>query len=128
MLDTHYLLWIIESPGNLRPHERELIDREDTELFASAASIWELRVKWHKFHISGDRKLEVNPGAVLSVLRDIGVTVLPLTGDDAAAEADPPVAHRDPFDKVILIHAQQQDLKLLTRDSELLQHPVALQF
>ena len=38
-----------------------------------------------------------------------------------------PFAHTDPFDLLLLVQAQAEGIKLLTRDAKLLRHPLAVQ-
>ncbi len=43
LLDTHLLLWALSSPEKLSKRARQRID--SSEVFASAASIWEVSIK-----------------------------------------------------------------------------------
>ena len=45
LLDTHVLLWAAGHPGRLPQEARDLIEDEATELFFSAASLWEVAIK-----------------------------------------------------------------------------------
>ncbi len=55
-----------------------------------------------------------------------GWTILPLTPDHAITPLDTPLAHTDPFDELLLVQAQVEGLRFLTRDSKLLDHPLAV--
>ena len=98
----------------------------DTPLVLSAVAVWELRLKWHSFHISGRRKGLVNPAAVVAFAAEMGWELLPLTARHAAAELAHPLEHKDPFDELLLVQAQEEGMRLLTRDSKLAGHPFAL--
>ncbi len=102
--------------------ERELMARADTTLVLSAVAVWELRLKWHSFHISGSRKGPINP----AVAEKIGWTFLPLTSHHAMAALIHPLPHKDPFDELLLVQAQEEAMRLLTRDSQVAFHPLAL--
>jgi PIN domain nuclease of toxin-antitoxin system len=54
-----------------------------------------------------------------------GWTFLPLVPRHALAPLSPPATHKDPFDEMLLIQAQVEGLRLLTRDRALLDHPLA---
>lgn len=54
----------------------------------------------------------------------IGWAFLPLTPQHAATELVPGLGHKDPFDELLLVQAQVEGLRLLTRDSKLLDHPL----
>ena len=92
----------------------------------SAVSAWELRLKWHSFHVSGERKGPIGPAAVVAFAETIGWELLPLTARHAAAELRQPLGHKDPFDELLLVQAQEEGLRLLTRDAKLAGHPFAI--
>ena len=126
LLDTHIALWFALDKGLLRNGELALLEAQESDVLFSAASIWELRLKWHRFHVSGQRKGPAHPRHVLATLVDGGVTLLALTGDHAAAELVVPLSHKDPFDELLLVQAQEEGCKLLTRDARLAGHPLAV--
>lgn len=126
LLDTSYLYDLMEAPGKFREIERRFLAARDVRIHVSAVSIWEMRLKHHARHRSGARKSRFAPHDVVAALRDLGVTFLPLTIRHAAQTLDPPLVHRDPFDELLLVQAQQEGLKLLTRDRRLVGHPLAV--
>ncbi len=123
LLDTHFALWLSTAKWKLTPTELVLLD--ENPITVSAISIWELRIKWHSFHVSGHRKGEAAPEVVLAWLFNAGASLLPITPEHAAARLLHPIAHKDPFDELLLIQAPQEDLRLLTRDRLLADHPLA---
>ena len=54
------------------------------------------------------------------------ITIVPLTERHAACELQTPLTHRDPFDELLLVQAQEEDLRFLTADRLLIGHPLAL--
>jgi PIN domain nuclease of toxin-antitoxin system len=126
LLDTHIVIWAALDPTMLSGSERELMARADTTLVLSAVAVWELRLKWHSFHISGSRKGPINPAVVVSFAEKIGWTFLPLTSHHAMAALIHPLPHKDPFDELLLVQAQEEAMRLLTRDSQVAFHPLAL--
>ena len=48
-----------------------------------------------------------------------------LTAVHAAAELAQPLGHKDPFDEWLLVQAQEEGMRLLTRDAKLTGHPLA---
>lgn len=127
LLDTHMAYWLAVERQALTGHEMTVLTSIDHELTASAVSIWELRLKWHSFHRSGARKGPGDPTPVLGALRRIGISILPLDGETAATPLIVPLTHKDPFDELLLVQAQQSGARLLTRDRLLLAHPLAYQ-
>ena len=84
LLDTSFVYALAATPWALPERVRALLDEPDIELFVSAASIWEMRIKWARRHASGERKSPHDPEAVLTLLQDQPVTILNVTGGHAA--------------------------------------------
>ncbi len=126
LLDTSYLYDFMEAPGQFREPERRFLAARDVRIHVSAVSIWEMRLKHHARHRSGARKSRFAPNDVIAVLEDQDVTFLPMTILHAAQALEPPLGHRDPFDELLLVQAQQEGLKLLTSDRRLAGHPLVV--
>ncbi len=92
-------------------------------MLISAVSIWELRLKWHSFDISGERKGPVDPASIVTFARRMGWELLPLTAHHAASGLIHALPHKDPFDELLLVQAQEEGARLLTRDAKLFGHP-----
>lgn len=127
LLDTHFTFWLGMRDGELKPREIDVLSEGDAEILASAISLWELRIKWNLFHVSGARKGPSDPAEVLTALGIAEIPIIALSPEQAAMSLETPIDHRDPFDELLLIQAQQLDARLLTRDKRLLRHPLALQ-
>ena len=108
LIDTHLLLWALAWPSKLPPKARQRI--ESSEIFASAASIWEISIK------SALGKLSADPAEVLSVIEPAGFDLLCITGEHAAHVARLPHIHKDPFDRLLVAQAWVGRMILLTDD------------
>jgi PIN domain nuclease of toxin-antitoxin system len=126
LLDTHYVFAIAGSPGRLTGTELNFLAAWPDRFVISAVSIWEMRLKWNTLHTSGDRKGPLDPAQVMRILAGQNVDFLPLSATHAATPLHEPIAHGDPFDEILLVQAQTEGLKLLTRDGRLLGHPLAM--
>ena len=51
---------------------------------------------------------------------------LPMTVSHAARQLETPIAHKDPFDELLLVQAQEEGLKFLTIDRRIVGHPLAI--
>ncbi len=111
LLDTHLLLWALSSPARLSKRARERID--SGEVYASAASIWEISIK------CALGKLRANPSEVLAGLELAGFNHLPIVGGHAAKTVELPPIHRDPFDRLLVAQARFEPMILLTDDEVL---------
>lgn len=123
LLDTHFLAWITLGYGLTR-RERALLEDPDLEVVCSAVSLWELRLKWNSVTTVGTRKGPVAPEDVVGVAETAGWTFLSLGAGHAVTALEVPLAHKDPFDELLLVQAQVEGLRLLTRDRGLLHHPL----
>jgi len=74
------------------------------------------------FRISGGREGPVDLAAVVS-RSTIDWEFLPLAARHAAAELTHPLGDKDPFDELLLVQAQEEGMRLLTRDTKLTGHP-----
>ena len=125
LLDTHIALWASLDPSSLSAVERKVMAASTSPLVLSAVSVWELRLKWHSFHISGSRKGPIEPGSIVAFAGAVGWEVMALTARHATCALADPLGHKDPFDELLLVQAQEEGMCLLTRDAKLLGHPLA---
>ena len=108
LLDTHLLLWALAAPSKLSANTRKQI--EDAEVYASAASIWEISIK------SALGKLDADPAEILAAVEPAGFAMLPITGMHAAKVAELPPLHKDPFDRMLVAQALCEPMILYTND------------
>ena len=114
LLDTHALLWYDLEPDRLSTSSRELIQRRDTIVLCSAASIYEL---WQK---AMKQKSPIRPEHVESIIRHIpvyGFSLLPIDVNHAASAATLEWSNRDPFDRIIAAQAIAESCGLVTCDA-----------
>ncbi len=126
LLDTSYLYDLMMAPGKLLEPERRFLGGPAVRLHVSAVSIWEMRLKHDARYRSGAHKSPFDTNAVLTVLEDQEVVFVPMTMRHAARALDVPLGHRDPFDELLLVQAQEEGLQLLTADRQFAGHPLAI--
>jgi PIN domain nuclease of toxin-antitoxin system len=112
-LDTHVWLWMLGDPGRIRPElEGELRDGR-TRLLLSAASSWEIAIKW----AAGRLSLPEPPATyVPSRMQRTSVEPLAVTHAHALQVATLARHHRDPFDRLLVAQAQLEGVSLVTVD------------
>ena len=91
--------------------------RDDgNDLFVSSASVWELSIKVAK------GKLPM-PGSsiqyVIGQMAAMRMTLLPIQTAHILRTETLPHHHGDPFDRMIVAQALEEDLTILTSDSEI---------
>jgi PIN domain nuclease of toxin-antitoxin system len=113
LLDTHSLVWAIDSPEVLSEPARRAVEKGP--VYISVVSLWELIVKQKK-----ESALLANPVEWWSryVSADV-MTVLPVTAAHVAYLVRLPEFHRDPFDRILLCQATVEGLTLITRDQDI---------
>ena len=126
LLDTSYLYDLMAAPGRLSEVERRFLARPETQIYVSTVSIWETRLNHNARRRTGLRKSPFDPSDVIAVLKGQNVSFLPITVRHAARELDTPLEHKDPFDELLLVQAQEEGLKLLTTDQQMAGHPLAV--
>ncbi len=85
-----------------------------------------MRLKYRAHHPSAKRKSPFNPNAVVAMIERQDVTLLSMTMQHAARELESPIPHKDPFDELLLVQAQEEGLRFLTVDRQLIGHPLAI--
>jgi PIN domain nuclease of toxin-antitoxin system len=117
LLDTHTFLWHAASNSSLSSMATTLLGDPANELFLSMASLWELAIK------VGIKKLTLSASFDDFMKRAIdgyGIAVLPITFGDCADYQLLPFLitnHRDPFDRMIIIHARRNSLSIIGNDT-----------
>ena len=113
LLDTQCWLWMNASPERFRPATRDLVETDATELLFSAASAWEIAIKYSLKRL----QLPMSPGDyVESRLRQTRATPLPISHSHALWAGELPPRHRDPFDRLLVAQAQLEHVPILTAD------------
>lgn len=116
LLDTHVWLWLQTAPERLSDEVRELLAEPATTLLLSAASSWEIAIKYR----IGKLPLPEPPAEyVPDRMRLSGVTPLPIEQMHALRVADLPDHHNDPFDRLIVAQAQELGISIVTADEQL---------
>ncbi len=125
LLDTKTWLWMQVTPERFAPGVQELLEDSGTELQLSAASSWEIAIKY----ALGRLDLPELPATyVLSRMKSSGVRGLPIEHSHALHVATLPPHHRDPFDRLIIAQAQIEGLPILTSDRQLEAYDVAIRW
>jgi PIN domain nuclease of toxin-antitoxin system len=119
LLDTHTFLWHADASPQLSPAAATLLTDPNNDLFLSMASPWEIAIK------SGLGKLTLSSQYttfMTTAITGYGITVVPITLDDCTAYEQlpfPDPKHRDPFDRMIVTHAQRNGLSVVGSDAAL---------
>ena len=116
-MDTHVLLWALESESNLSEDARQALVDPANDVFVSAVCIWEVAIK------RALGKLRA-PDHLAATVEAAGFSELPVTFVHAEQAGSLPKLHGDPFDRMLVAQAQIEGLTLVTADANILQYPV----
>ena len=109
LLDTHVLLWALADSPKLGRKFREKIRDSTNDVLVSAATMWEIAIKKRL------GKLSV-PDNLLEFIEASDITPLPINSAHAMAAVALPLHHTDPFDRMLIAQARQENFVLVSRD------------
>ena len=123
LLDTQLLLWAAgaeaRSASGLSVAAAALIDDLDNALVFSAASLWEVAIKYGL----GREDFQADPRLLRRGLLDNGYAELAITGEHALAVTGLPHHHKDPFDRILIAQAMVEGIILVTSDAVVARYP-----
>jgi PIN domain nuclease of toxin-antitoxin system len=119
LVDTHLLLWAAGQPQKLSKKARRLLEDAGSQVWFSAASLWEVAIK----HALGREDFNVEPQRLRRALIDNGWHELTISGEHALATLNLPPIHKDPFDRMLIAQAHVEGVILATSDEQVAQYP-----
>jgi PIN domain nuclease of toxin-antitoxin system len=111
LLDTVAFILAAETPERLS-HEAQKAIRGGDPCELSVLSIGEIAIK------NSTGKLAFGRDAVLRVIQELELRILPYTLEHATQLFDLPMHHRDPFDRQIIAQALAEDIPVVTCDKQ----------
>ncbi|MFT5471670.1 MAG: PIN domain nuclease of toxin-antitoxin system [Verrucomicrobiales bacterium] len=119
LVDSHVIVWWLDDPGRLSREARDAIRDPANRVFFSAASVWELGLKIAagKLMMSAD---------YVRILREDGFEDIAVTVEHADASQRLPFHHRDPFDRLLIAQAIEEQLVFATRDRAIFDYDLLL--
>jgi PIN domain nuclease of toxin-antitoxin system len=123
LLDTSVFLWSLGAEHKLNHKARDLLSSSAAELYLSAASSWEIALKFALGTLAlPNPPSQFVPDAIgLLALRSLNVTHL-----HSLVAGELPPHHRDPFDRILIAQARMENLVLLTSDRTFLKYEVKI--
>ena len=121
LIDTHIGIWMVIKPELLKDKIKDIVKNHQNEIFVSTVSFWEISIKYSlgKLDLHGatpeilKRELEVACGATfLNINLENTITHYKLTANH----------HKDPFDRMLIWQAIQNNLTIITDDEQIHQY------
>ncbi len=109
LLDTHVFLWWVDAGSRVKSSWVDAILDEANVVYVSAVTAWEIETKKRirKLNFTGD---------VGSVSAGFGFEHLAVTMAHATAAGSIDWEHRDPFDRMLVAQAIENEMILLSSD------------
>ena len=118
LLDTHAILWYVDAAQELPLALRDLMD--ESACFYSVASLWEIAIK----QSLGRLNRNITVSEYDNICRQAGFIRLHIQPSHLEHIKNLPDIHRDPFDRLLVAQAQEEQLVLITHDRMIPQYPV----
>ena len=113
LLDTCVFIWLTQEPVKLGAAATAAINDPANTLWLSHASAWELHLK----HRAGNLALPDTPRAwIPQQLSTWKISEKPISMDAINRTSDLPEHHRDPFDRMLIAQALEEDLTIISPD------------
>lgn len=114
LIDTHILLWWLFDDPKLGTNCREIIRNRDNRIIVSSASAWEIATKYRIGKLPEAKQLVEEYSQILHQAKFIELAI---TTVHALRAGSLPIAHRDPFDRMIMAQAELENLPVITYDT-----------
>ncbi|HEX6084794.1 MAG TPA: type II toxin-antitoxin system VapC family toxin [Thermoanaerobaculia bacterium] len=123
LLDTHAFLWYITNDPRLPRQAFDAIRDKSNEVHLSVVSVWETLVK----HQIGKLTLPAPADRYIADRQSAHrITTLNLDAAAVSHLLTLPLHHRDPFDRMLICQAMQNELTIVTVDEQFQRYPIPL--
>lgn len=123
LLDTHIFIWWADHPEKLSQAALSALEDEANELLLSVASVWEMQIKIQL----GKLKLRLPLRELVKTQQETNdLTVSPVALTHVLALDALPFHHKDPFDRLLIAQSIEEDLTLVSADSQFSAYSVKL--
>ena len=118
LLDTHVALWAIADSPRLTGAAREAILAPASEIWISAATVWEISIK----HSLARGDMPISGTQAIAWFQQAGYQILSVLPEHAAAVEALPTHHHDPFDRLLVAQAIVEPMRLVSHDAQVLRY------
>lgn len=117
LLDTHFILWILTDETKLSKKEKEIIENPKNSIICSSISFFEISLKYSIGKLILER---FTPEDIPDLMLKNGYEIVDISYKTFSTYYKlPNDYHKDPFDRLLIWEAIQNNYKLLTRDANI---------
>jgi PIN domain nuclease of toxin-antitoxin system len=114
LIDTHILLWWVFDDPKLNKDCRDIIRNPDNTIIVSSVSAWEIATKYRIGKLPEAKQIVEQYS---DILRQAKFIEMAIATDHALRAGSLPIAHRDPFDRMIMAQAEIEKLPVISYDA-----------
>ena len=123
LLDTHVFIWWSGEPDKLSEKVLDACENRANRLILSIVSIWEMQIKMQL----GKLKLKRSLKDLVENQQNINnLQILPVSPNHIFMLDNLPMHHRDPFDRLLISQAIEENLALVSKDQAFSDYAVKL--
>jgi PIN domain nuclease of toxin-antitoxin system len=117
LLDTHTLLWLYFKPNELSKNVLSLFKNTGNSFFVSSVTFWEISIK---FQLGKLNLGNLTPLDFRDLILENNIKIIDLDSDTSATLFQLTVNfHKDPFDRLLIWQAIQNNYTLVTIDKNI---------
>ena len=114
LIDTHILLWWVFDEPKLDKNCRDIIRDPDNTIIVSSVSAWEIATKYRIGKLPEAKQIVEQYS---DILRQAKFIEMAIATNHALRAGSLPIAHRDPFDRMIMAQAEIENLPVISYDA-----------
>lgn len=123
LLDTSVLIWWLAEPNRLSTTARDAIADPGNQISCSVVNLWEIQIK------AKLGKLDLHlplPAIHAWIVEQEGWVLLPVQWPHIRRLDQLPAPHKDPFDRLLIAQAMEEQLTVVSVDPMMSHYPVAV--
>jgi len=121
LLDTHTVIWHFDDSTKLSKKVIKIIDNPKNRLYICSISLWEIGIKMNL----GKLDLKFLFDEFLAEINENDVNILQIEDDYLKGLSALPFIHKDPFDRLIISTALEENLTIITADENIQKYDVS---
>lgn len=120
ILDTCTLLWYVGDYSKLSKRALDILSSEESVLYFSIASVWELGLK----EKVNDIFIDTSTASFINEVKErFSIEILNISIDDCDHLKKLPSIHKDPFDRMLVAQAITNGFTIITSDKVINEYP-----
>ena len=119
LIDTHIFLWAVYEPQKISIKHYEELQSLSNTIFVSSISLVEIIIK----NSVGKLAIDAN---LIKLVEDSGFELLSFKAHDAIKLKDMALHHKDPFDRMLIAQALNNNYRMMSNDEKFKQYDCKL--